>query len=156
MMRDLGVCIFGHAAQDAELKTSDFCQSAQSSYGRIARIGLFLQIIQHLVTMVGSDRNMASLEFHGKDEFSNDGIHVHVSFEVVVFKKIPFCIPSGAAQVDEVDSFRKLAYHGRQIIFRNHPKRARTKAHSIARRGHSLGQFFHIRCGTHHAGVTRK
>ena len=92
------------AAADAKLKVAQLGQPAQAADSGVARIGLFVKVIEQLVAVVGAHGQAELARTHELDKVRHDSIHVHIAFQVVGFVEIAFRIALGTAQVEEVDA----------------------------------------------------
>jgi hypothetical protein len=81
-----------------------------------------VQVVQHLVSVVGSHGNGCGALFHDGQYFPDDGIHIDITGEMVIFKKITRFIAPGTSQVEKVDTFSESGNHSGQIIILTNAK----------------------------------
>jgi hypothetical protein len=92
------------ASQNPQLQSTQFGQSPQSSDTRVAGIGDFFQVINHLVAMVWSERNLVGCILLNFQQFLHHGIHVCISSQVIIFKEIALSITPCIPKVYKVDA----------------------------------------------------
>ena len=94
---------------------SQLCQSSQTADAGVPRVGFLLQVIHHLVTVVGTHRMepYGAAAARGKP---SSHVHVDVAFQMVGFVEVAFLIALRAAQVHEVDAVAELFHQGSTVI----------------------------------------
>ena len=81
----------------AHLQTAQLSQAAQTADTGIAGIGFLLQVVNHLVTVVGTDGNGLAATLFQIKECSHHTVHVDVAFQMICFHKIAFAVALGAS-----------------------------------------------------------
>ena len=132
-------------------QSTKLCQSAQTADTGIAGIGFLLQVVYHLVSVVGSHRDRDTTALLQFKEGFHHVIHVHVSFQVVGFVEIAFGVALCTAQMDKVDAVGKLLHDGCTIVGAAYTERTGAEAKTVALVGNSVNQCLEIGSTAHDA-----
>ena len=101
---------------DTHFQSAQFCQSAQATDAGVARIGFLLQVVHHLMSVVGTHGNGYLTLLLQFEESFHDVIHIHITFQVVGFVEVAFRVALRAAQVNEIDAVGKLLHDGGTVV----------------------------------------
>ncbi len=136
---------------DTHFQSAQFCQSAQAADAGVSRIGFLLQVVHHLVSVVGTHGDgYLSLLLQFEESF-HDVIHIHITFQVVGFVEVAFCVTLCAAEVDEVDTVTELLHHAFQVVGAAYTERTGAKTKSVALVGNGIYQCLEIGSAAHNA-----
>ena len=108
-----------------------------------------LQIIHHLVTVVGTHRDGNLTALLQLEESLHHMVHVDVAFQMVGFVEVAFLIALRATQVHEVDAVAELFHQGGTVIGAAYAQRTGAQAQTVALVGNSVNQSLEIGAAAH-------
>jgi hypothetical protein len=131
-------------SQNSQLQSAQFGQSPQSSDAGVTGVGDFFQVINHLVSMVWSERNLVGRILLNFQQFLHHCIHVCIATQVVIFKEIAFSISPCVPEVYKVNAGPQRFGHGWQVIVWVCAKRSGTETDAVALVGNSIDDELNI------------
>src|SRR5260221_7101227 len=111
-----------HHKLNSFFKPSQLCKATESANGGIPGICFFVQIIQHLVSMIGAKWNCFLSLLLFVDQFAHNPRHVYITIEVICLKEISLIITLCATQMNEVNAITQAPHHSNEVIIRTHTK----------------------------------
>jgi len=139
-------------AGDAELEAAQFGESAQAADGRVARVGFFVEVVEHLVAVVGSEGQGNFLPLLKLHDLLHHCVHIVIAVEVVGFEEISFGVLAYVAEVEEVYAFADGPDHCGQVVLCGGAERAGAEADAVGGVVHAVEEILQVFERAHDAG----
>ena len=107
---------------NAEFEAAKLGKATQAAVEGVAGVGGAAQIIAHLVSVVGADRNRTLLTLLDLKQSTHHIVHRHITLQMISLVEVTVGISLGTTQVDKADPTAKLTHHSRAIVIATHTK----------------------------------
>ena len=142
--RRRGLFLAVERAGDAHLQAAQLRQTAHAAVARVARVRAAVQVVAHLVSVVGAHRNRDLALLLDLEQRLHHLVHRHVAFEVVVFLEVAVGVAARRAQVHEAHAILEFTHHGRQVVVGAHTERSGAEAEAVRTVGHGGDQLAEV------------
>lgn len=122
-MKKTGCLFLEKRLSNTHFQTAKFGKASQTSDARITGVCFFLQVIYHLMAMVGAHRNRTTAPLLQFKQGFHYTIHIDISFQMVCFVEIAFSIPLCTAEMNEVDAVAIAFHNAGEVIVAAYTKR---------------------------------